>query len=61
METIVTLTAGVRLVLVTDSPVVELVTHPRTIHSVPDVVRPPVFQMTIDGVLQPDRVAQGGT
>jgi GDSL-like Lipase/Acylhydrolase family len=61
METIVTLTAGVRLVFVTDSPVVELTTHPRTIHALPDSVRPPVFQMTVDGVVQPDRVALGGT
>ncbi|MEN9644273.1 MAG: hypothetical protein RL238_942 [Actinomycetota bacterium] len=61
MNTMVTLTAGVRLVFVTDSPVVELVSHPRTIHSLPDVVRPPVFQMTVDGVVQPDAVALGGT
>jgi len=61
MNTMVTLTAGVRLVFVTDSPVVALTTHPRTIHSLPDVVRPPVFQMTVDGVLQPDAAALGGT
>jgi hypothetical protein len=61
MNTMVTMTAGVRLVFTTDSPVVELTTHPRTIHTVGSAVRPPVFQMLVDGVLQPDVMATGGT
>jgi lysophospholipase L1-like esterase len=51
----------VRLVFATDSPVVELVTHPRTIHALPSPMRLPVYQMTVDGVLQPDVVVDGGT
>jgi hypothetical protein len=61
MNTMVTMTAGVRLVFATDSPVVELVTHPRTIHVVGGPLRTPVLQMTVDGVLQPEVVASGGT
>ncbi len=61
MNTMVTMTAGVRLVFATDSPVVELTTHPRTIHNVPGALRLPVFQMVVDGVVQPDVVAEGGT
>ncbi len=61
MNTMVTMTAGVRLVFATDSPVVELVAHPRTIHTVGAAVRLPVLQMAVDGVLQPDVVAAGGT
>ena len=61
MNTMVTMCAGVRLVFATDSPVVELTTHPRTIHTVGSELRLPVFQMLIDGVLQPDVVAAGGT
>ena len=49
------------MVFATDSPVIELTTHPRTIHNMPGALRPPVFQMLIDGVLQPDVVALGGT
>ena len=61
METMVTMTAGVRLVFATDSPVVELATHPRTIHTLPSPLRPPVYQLVVDGLLQPDAVAEGGT
>jgi hypothetical protein len=61
MNTMITMTAGVRLVFATDSPVVELTTHPRTVHTVGGPVRPPVFQMLVDGALQPDVVATGGT
>lgn len=61
MNTMVTMTAGVRLVFATDSPVVELTVHARTIHTVPGPLRPPVFQALVDGVLQPDVVAEGGT
>jgi hypothetical protein len=65
VETMVTMTAGVRLVFATDSDSVELVSHPRTINMTAgasnDVGRPPVYQMLIDGVLQPDVVAHGGT
>lgn len=49
------------MVFATDSPVIELTTHPRTIHNIPGALRPPVFQMLVDGVLQPDVVALGGT
>jgi hypothetical protein len=61
MHTQVTLTAGVRLVFATDSPVVELVTHPRTIQLITDPLRPPAFQMLVDDVLQPEVVCTGGT
>src|SRR3954447_14573208 len=61
MNTVVTLTAGVRVASPPDSPVVELVTHPRTIHTVGDVPRPPTYQMVVDGVLQPDVTAVGGS
>jgi hypothetical protein len=61
MNTMVTTTAGVRMVFATDSSVVELTTHPRTIHNLPGALRLPVFQMLVDGVLQPDVVADGGT
>jgi hypothetical protein len=61
METMVRLTAGVRLVFTSDTTCVELVTHPTTIHVAGDPERPPVFQMLVDGVLQPDVVARGGT
>jgi hypothetical protein len=61
MNTMITMTAGVRLVFATDSPVVELTTHPRTVHTVGGPVRLPVFQMLVDGQLQPDVVAAGGT
>jgi len=61
MNTMVTMTAGVRLVFATDSPVVELTCHPRTIHTVSEPLREPVFQMLVDGELQPDVVGRGGT
>ena len=61
MNTMVTMTAGVRVVLATDSPVVELTCHPRTIHTVTEPLREPVFQMLVDGELRPDVVARGGT
>ncbi|MBU6317415.1 MAG: lipase, partial [Acidobacteria bacterium] len=61
MNTMVTMTAGVRLVFATDSPVVELTCHPRTIHTVGEPLREPVFQMLIDGELQPDVAGRGGT
>jgi len=61
MNTMVTMTAGVRLVFATDSPVVELTCHPRTIHTVGEPLREPVFQMLIDGELQPDVLGRGGT
>ena len=61
MNTMVSLTAGVRLVFATDSSVVELTTHPRSIHLVGSPVRPPVFQMLVDGALLPDAAAAGGT
>ncbi len=61
MNTMVTLTAGVRLAFSTDSPVVELTTHPRTIHTVGEPVRWPVFQMVVDGEMLPDRSVLGGT
>lgn len=61
MNTMVTMTAGVRLVFATDSPEVELACHPRTIHAVTEPLREPVFQMLVDGVLQPDVVGRGGT
>lgn len=61
MNTMVTMTAGVRVVFATDSPVVELTCHPRTIHTVTEPLREPVFQMLVDGVLQPDVVGRGGT
>lgn len=61
MNTMVTMTAGVRLVFATDSPVVELTTHPRTVHTVGSPVRLPVFQMLIDGEPAGDRTAEGGT
>jgi hypothetical protein len=61
METMVTLTAGVRLAFTSDTTCVELITHPTTIHVAGDPDRPPVYQMLVDGVLQPDVVALGGT
>lgn len=61
MNTMVTMPSGVRLAFTTDSPVVELTVHPRTMHTVGSPVRPPVFQMTVDGVVQPDAVARGGS
>ena len=63
VETMVTMTAGVRLVFATDSPTVELVSHPRTINlaATGDPGRPPVYQMLVNGELQPDVVAHGGT
>ena len=61
MNTMITMTAGVRMVFATNSPVVELTTHPRTIHNMPGALRLPVFQMLVDDVLQPDVVAEGGT
>jgi hypothetical protein len=61
MEAMVTMTAGVRIVFATDSPVIELVTHPRTIHQISEPVRPPVYQLLLDGVLQPDVAAVGGS
>ena len=61
MNTMVTMTAGVRLVFATDSPVVELTCHPRTIHTVGEPLREPVFQMLVDGELQPDVAGRGGT
>lgn len=61
MDTMVALTAGVRLVFTTDSPVVELVTHPRTIHQVDDRRRTPIYQMLVDDELQPDVMAEGGS
>lgn len=61
MNTMVTMTAGVRLVFATDSPVVELTCHPRTIHTVGEPLREPVFQMLVDGELQPDVLGRGGT
>jgi hypothetical protein len=65
VETMVTMTAGVRLVFATDSDSVELVSHPRTINMTAgasnEVGRPPVFQMLVNGELRPDVVAHGGT
>ncbi|MEI8238997.1 MAG: GDSL-type esterase/lipase family protein [Actinomycetota bacterium] len=61
MHTMVTLTAGVRIVFATDSPVVELVSHPRTIHQVEAPLRQPVYQLIVDGQLQPDVEAAGGS
>ncbi|MEY4174432.1 MAG: hypothetical protein RI900_1597 [Actinomycetota bacterium] len=61
MNTMVTMTAGVRVVFATDSPVVELTCHPRTIHTVTEPLREPVFQMLVDGEPQPDAVARGGS
>lgn len=61
MNTMVTMTAGVRLVFATNSPVVELTCHPRTIHTVSEPLREPVFQMLVDGEMLPDVVAHGGT
>jgi len=61
MNTIVQMTSGVRIVFVTDSPVVELVVHPRTIHTAGTRFVPPVFQLVVDGVVQPDAVAHGGS
>lgn len=61
MNTMITMTAGVRMVFATNSPVVELTAHPRTIHNMPGALRLPVFQMLVDDVLQPDVVAEGGT
>lgn len=61
MNTMVTMTAGVRIVFATDSPVVELVSHPRTIHQVQAPLRPPVYQLVVDGAVQPDAVALGGS
>jgi hypothetical protein len=61
MNTMVTMTAGVRVVFVTDSPVVQLICHPRTIHTVSEPLREPVVQMLLDGELQPDVVASGGS
>ena len=63
VETMVTMTAGVRLVFATDSASVELVSHPRTINlaAAGEPGRPPVYQMLVNGELQPDVVAHGGT
>lgn len=61
MNTIVQMTSGVRVVFRTDSPVVELVVHPRTLHTVGSPFVPPVFQLVADGVVQPDVVAHGGS
>lgn len=61
MNTIVQMTSGVRIAFCTDSPVVELVVHPRTIHTVGAPFLPPVFQLTVDGVVQTDQVATGGS
>jgi hypothetical protein len=61
MNTIVQMTSGVRVVFATDSPVVELQVHPRTIHTVGSPFLPPVFQLVVDGVVQPDAVALGGS
>jgi len=61
MNTMVTMTAGVRIVFATDSPVVEFVSHPRTIHTLPSVVRPPIYQLVVDGEIRPDVVATGGS
>jgi hypothetical protein len=61
MQTMVTLTAGVRIVFTSDTTCVEFVSHPTTIHIVGAPDRPPVFQMLVDDVLQPDVVARGGT
>lgn len=61
MNTIVQMTSGVRLAFTTDSSVVELVVHPRTVHTVGSPFLPPVFQMVVDGVVQPDAVALGGS
>jgi lysophospholipase L1-like esterase len=61
METMVRLTAGVRLVFTSDTTSVEFVTNPTTIHIEGDPERPPIFQMLVDDVLQPDVVARGGT
>jgi lysophospholipase L1-like esterase len=61
MNTMVTMTAGVRIVFATDSPVVEFVSHPRTIHTLPSAVRPPIYQLVVDGEIRPDAVATGGS
>ena len=61
MNTMVTMPSGVRLAFTTDSPVVELTVHPRTMHTVGTDLRLPVFQMTVDGMVQADVVAHGGS
>ncbi len=61
MNSMVLLTSGVRVVFTTDSPVVEMRVHPRTIHTVGSPLLPPVFQLVVDGVVQPDVVALGGS
>ncbi|MDO9174257.1 MAG: lipase, partial [Actinomycetota bacterium] len=61
MNTIVQMTSGVRVAFTTDSSVIELVVHPRTIHTVGSPFLPPVFQMVVDGAVQPDAVALGGS
>jgi hypothetical protein len=61
MNTMVTMTAGVRLAFTTDSPTVELTVHPRTIHTLPRPAVPPIVQMVVDGALQPDTPLVGGS
>lgn len=61
MNTMVALPSGVRIAFSTNSPVVELTVHPRTMHTVGNALRHPVFQMLVDGLLQPDMVAEGGS
>lgn len=61
MNTMVTLTAGVRLVFTSDTTVIELTTHPRTLHTVGEPLRRPIYQLLADGVLQPDVKADLGS
>lgn len=61
MNTMVTLTAGVRLVFTSDTMVIELTTHPRTLHTVGEPLRRPIYQLLADGVLQPDMKAGRGS
>jgi len=61
MNTMIALPSGVRIAFSTSSPVVELTVHTRTLHTVGSELRLPIFQMTVDGAVQPDVVAEGGS
>ena len=41
--------------------VIELTTHPRTLHTVGEPLRRPIYQLLADGVLQPDMKAGRGS